>query len=690
MLYVPVRISFSLRVLLLSFTVISLCLVAPHDALAKKKSKKKKSSAPVVEAGDYRTTNVTITVGKKKNAKELSFEVACLDTVGGEVKTQKGKLVFWSYQALKNKAKKQVRNSRSSKAKKKNLSKLQKLGKLQKASQAACASSDEGGVQDPDPDGPEQTVSFAPYTGPFGEEQARILFDRFCFGGTPEQINLAVAEGLDKTIDRLLKYQDEPWMNSAMDDIACDRYLKSEESENEEECDARNPNDFRVDGFRQALYFRILNSSNCFFNRLAMFLHDEKLAASTIGLPTEKKHLVKEHLKNLDRAARTGDYTQYMRDMTNDGLVAFFNLDLGSNNKFAPNENFAREFWEILTTGASDEDGAPLYNVLDIANSALAFTGGGWQRIDIDLGNNETARVDYPSYSLLSHAPGTKTVFFGTDYEAQVDDKEDVLQATKKHPYLARHISRELLQEFLVPNPSRASIGALAKTLRDADYNLHDAMKLIMKSEDLYDAQNRKNLLKHSWDFLFGFLRATKYPIDHREIDSYLSELGEQIFDSPSIFGWDTDKLNSERYVLERRNVVISMMRYGKDSLAERGYSLYDIFAADLPFNQLPERALVEKVSNMLGVRLNAEQRTLAEEYLNYTYNACDSDSEAETYGCRRCTYSTSSSNPDYCDESVEFYRRRDGIDIHPEGGFETKLQGLISMLVTSPEYLTK
>jgi hypothetical protein len=49
----------------------------------------------------------------------------------------------------------------------------------------------------------------APYTGPFGEEQARILFDRFGFGATPERVAQAVSDGLDLTVTKLTTWQSE-------------------------------------------------------------------------------------------------------------------------------------------------------------------------------------------------------------------------------------------------------------------------------------------------------------------------------------------------------------------------------------------------------------------------------------------------------------------------------------------------
>ncbi|MCB0319565.1 MAG: DUF1800 family protein [Bdellovibrionales bacterium] len=676
--------------LFIAIACLSMLISSPAWAAAKKN---KGPKVPVVESGDYQLTTLNLKRGKK-GSQTKPVEIACFGGTGGFVKAKGGKEYFYSFSDLFRDSKKKFRLA---KQKRQNALadkwdfKAKRFAKLRKGSPSACSAiSDTPSEGDnPNDDGSTQ-VSFKPYTGTFGPEQARILFDRFCFGGSQAEIDRAVQEGLTATVNRLTTYIAEPAIDAAMEDIACDRFLQSEGSESEEVCNSKDPTDFRMDGFRQAMYYRMVHSENCYFNKLLTFLHDERLAVSTVGLPREKYHLAKEHFKILDKAAQSGDYIQYIRNSNNDGLVAYFNLDLGNNNKFAPNENYAREFWEILTIGPADEDTVPLYSVLDIAQSALAFTGGGWQRIEIELGGEEQARIDNPSYSLLSHADGQKTIFLGTPYAATVDNAEDVLQATLNHPYLARNLARELLQEFLVPHPSRDSIGELARILRENKYNLHAAMKTMMLSEDLYAPANQKTLLKHAWDFLFGFLRSTHYPINHREMDSYFDEIGEQLFISPSIFGWDTDSLNAERYVLERRNVVIHMMRLSSDDLAERNYSLYDELASNLPNSAAQDDALLSRIVNLLGVRINTTQRALLNDYLNYDYNACDRDEEVAEFGCRKCSYSVASSDPTYCDEAIEHYQLRNGIDIHPDGGFETKLQGLIAMLLTSPEYLSK
>ena len=45
------------------------------------------------------------------------------------------------------------------------------------------------------------------------------------------------------------------------------------------------------------------------------------------------------------------------------------------NVKYAPNENYGREFMELFTLGVTDANGNPNYSQTDVHNLARAFTG---------------------------------------------------------------------------------------------------------------------------------------------------------------------------------------------------------------------------------------------------------------------------------------------------------------------------
>src|SRR4029450_5391141 len=81
-----------------------------------------------------------------------------------------------------------------------------------------------------------------------------------------------------------------------------------------------------------------------------------------------------------------------VKEMNRDAAMLRF-LDTVRNEKFIPNENYARELLELFTLGATDLDGNPNYEQADIVQIARAFTG--WRQTIggkpyLDLASHDT------------------------------------------------------------------------------------------------------------------------------------------------------------------------------------------------------------------------------------------------------------------------------------------------------------
>src|SRR5690606_22445904 len=104
-------VSLMRRVAYLLITITFLiCAPDGAEAAKKKKKKTKNAKAPIVQVGDFQTVSISIRTGKskkkKKKGKERTYDIACYNDLGGEVKSKKNQLQFWSFRALKNQAKK--------------------------------------------------------------------------------------------------------------------------------------------------------------------------------------------------------------------------------------------------------------------------------------------------------------------------------------------------------------------------------------------------------------------------------------------------------------------------------------------------------------------------------------------------------------------------------------------------------
>jgi len=470
---------------------------------------------------------------------------------------------------------------------------------------------------------PQDILSLAPYTGPFGEEQARTLFERFGFGAPPERINQAVSDGLEATITKLTTWQSEktPYdIDAVVSDWTCDSYLKGDPLDGSNGvCNSADPYDFKRGTFAGGKLIYFLHSPNQYFYKLILFLHDERMAASDIDADNYYyRHLYVDHWNMLLNAAKTGDYIQFMRSWMKDGMGHVFWLDGEDNLKSNPNENFAREFWELGTLGTTDLDGNPVYTDLDIAHAALVHTG--YSRAS---GKDSRGDYIYGVYKPENHAPGSFDIFVGTPYQARVSTQEDLLQATFRHPRVAEHLAEDLWKEFLNPYKDANAVRELASIIRANQFNLTPVMQTIMRSKALYAPGSKKSLIKQPIELVMGFLRTLPeynptnihHGDDYRALLQNTEYLGQTFFSPNSVFGWDEKVLAGASYIKSWRDVSNQLVTTTAGLYANyfAKYSIRDHFWTGLSTTD----QLIDRLTRWFNVPLNDGQRGFLKNYID-------------------------------------------------------------------------
>jgi len=132
----------------------------------------------------------------------------------------------------------------------------------------------------------------------------------------------------------------------------------------------------------------------------------------------------------------------------------------------APNENFARELWELFMLGEGQG-----YTEADIKEASRAFTGFRRQRNDATLGYDTVVYVE------ANHDPASKTIFgvsgrFGYDDNLAFDTRDTDggivdLTLRERGAGAARHLARKLLSFLVYVDPPEAVVEDLAAGLRD-------------------------------------------------------------------------------------------------------------------------------------------------------------------------------------------------------------------------------
>ena len=183
---------------------------------------------------------------------------------------------------------------------------------------------------------------------PWTLARAGHLYRRAAFGATWEQLQRALRDGPQKTIDRLL----EPDADVAAFNRQYDDY------------EAPSGNSRDVNELRAWWLQRMLRTPHPLLEKMTLFWHGH-FAAN--GTKVDYARLMQGHLQLLRRHA-LGRFSDLLAGIVRDPAM-FLSLDAKANRKAAPNENFPRALMETFTLGPGQ------FTETDVREAARAFAG---------------------------------------------------------------------------------------------------------------------------------------------------------------------------------------------------------------------------------------------------------------------------------------------------------------------------
>ena len=214
-----------------------------------------------------------------------------------------------------------------------------------------------------------------------------------------------------------------------------------------------------------------------------------------------------------------GAFPKLLQSITLDPAMQLF-LSLADSHKDAPNENFARELMELFTLGRG-------YTENDIREAARALTGfrarwgdSGFQGI----------RFDRSAYDA-----GVKRIFrrrgrFGW---------RDTLALCTSHPRHAGFLVGKLWSFFVTEPLDRRTRADLVAVYRGSKLRTAPVVSRILAHPALYADLGRPDMVKSPVVFVAGTLRAANMGIDRGDWAWLLNEMGQTLFEPPSVAGWD-------------------------------------------------------------------------------------------------------------------------------------------------------
>jgi uncharacterized protein (DUF1800 family) len=197
-------------------------------------------------------------------------------------------------------------------------------------------------------------------------------------------------------------------------------------------------------------------------------------------------------------------------------------LSIAGSDKDDPNENFARELFELYTLGAGVN-----YTERDIREAARALTG--W--VAVRSGSVVTGVRFDPAH----HDSGSKTIFGLTGNWGW----EDVLRLTLQRKGVAEHITTKLWSELVGTPLAAKTRRSLVKQFQRSGRNISTLLAAILRAPQLYDKLSRPDQVKSPLVFVAGLLRTNGWHVDRKSWASSLTLMGQRPVSPPAVGGGD-------------------------------------------------------------------------------------------------------------------------------------------------------
>lgn len=387
------------------------------------------------------------------------------------------------------------------------------------------------------------------YTGQWTEQEIVHLLKRTMFGAKKSDVNYFKTRSMSQAVDELLTPtapQPAPpvkeYVTSTTPGVNADGNIIQ---------GTTWINDINSDGTvqsqRRASYKKwwtgvMINQDRSIREKLIMFWVDHfGNEATEVG---NANWVYKQH--DLIRQYALGNFKNLVRDITKDvAMLRYLNGYL--NNKNAPDENYARELFELFTLGKGS---GSQYTENDVKEAAKVLTG--WQingttyTSVFNINRHTTTNKIFSSFF-------NNTVITGRTGATAGDlELDDLLTMTFAQQEVARFLVRKIYRWFVYYAIDSATetnvIIPLADIFRANNYEIKPVLSALFKSEHFYDMLNRGCLIKTPADQVIGSLREmnvqfrpdsdwnTNYGL-WNTFYSWMVNMGQNPHDPPNVSG---------------------------------------------------------------------------------------------------------------------------------------------------------
>ncbi|MBT8188687.1 MAG: DUF1800 domain-containing protein [Croceitalea sp.] len=367
------------------------------------------------------------------------------------------------------------------------------------------------------------TATLAPYTPPLDEVRAAHLYRRLGFSASVETINLATGQTAGALVDNLINQAlSAPVIPiPAWGDWTADDYPEDDDL-------AGQLRRAQRDEFATAYGNSLLN--NNLRDRLSFFWSNHFVTELEVY---DCNSFLYYYVNCLQRNA-LGNFKTFVSEIGLTSAMLFY-LDGAYNNGNNPNENYARELYELFALGEGNG-----YTEEDIIETAKALSGY------TNRGEVDCTQV---TFDPERHDAGSKTIF-GQTGNWGYDDVIDILFNERPNE-IGRFICTKLYEYFVHPDSSddagnaQTIITAMASTFVSNNFELAPVLSQLFKSQHFFDETAIGVIIKSPFDLYLGLLKETNFAYDDGTVINSIDAarlIGQELFEPVDVAGWQRNR----------------------------------------------------------------------------------------------------------------------------------------------------
>jgi uncharacterized protein (DUF1800 family) len=257
--------------------------------------------------------------------------------------------------------------------------------------------------------------------------------------------------------------------------------------------------------------YRMIHSKRPLVEKMTFFWHGHfATAVAKVNNPYlmyQQNQIFREHGLH--------DFENLLARVSRDPAMLIY-LDGSANKKAHPNENYAREVMELFTTGLG------AYEERDVLEGARAFTG--WNVKDDEF-----------FFNAGEHDAGPKT-FLG---HSGALDGTDVIHILAEHPATAERLTRRLFTFFVYDDPEPNVLAPFVAKWKASKGDVREVLRALFLSPAFSSDKAYRARIKSPAEYVIGAIRSLGGTIAPRQVVGLMARMGQDLFNPPSVKGWD-------------------------------------------------------------------------------------------------------------------------------------------------------